>query len=71
MSKHTHTYVGRKPCGCIVSAAVDTPEFPKRVASAVAEMIASGLTIERLETEEFKLQWQECPHEEKQAELFA
>lgn len=57
--KPTHFYIGRQPCGCVTQSRVDTAEMGKREAKetgrAVAEMIASGLTVERLSRE----QWQE------------
>ncbi len=42
----THAYIGRKPCGCIVAAAVINPEHIDDLGSCVGEWITDGLTIE-------------------------
>lgn len=46
--KQEFAYIGRKPCGCIVAAVVDSPERRKDTAQKVAGFIADGLTVERV-----------------------
>ena len=47
MSKNTHAYVAKAPCGCLVAVMVDSEENKKDVAKEIAGFIRSGLTIER------------------------
>lgn len=56
ITKPTHSYVGRKSCGCAVSITVDMGD--KFTAQSVKEMILDGLYIERVEfgtPEHFKI----------------
>jgi hypothetical protein len=47
MTEEAMCYVGIKPCGCCVAAAVDNPEWAKDTAKAVSKWMRDGLTIER------------------------
>jgi len=51
----TPTYIGRKPCGCVVFAMVDepnpTPQYRKDLAKELARCIRQGLEIERVTVE--------------------
>ncbi len=73
-AKPTHCYIGRKDCGCIRAARLDTRD--KGTGRAVADMIADGLTVERMTNEEFdavggvSAVFAECPHEERQLNFF-
>lgn len=67
-----YTYIGRMPCGCIVSACVDRGD--KHTAKSVAEMIKEGETVERvtheyfLENCHFTIYPKNCPHQKPQGE---
>jgi len=65
------SYIGRKPCGCVVAAVVDQSDNRKGTADWVHRMIMDGLTVERVPHEYVRehLKW-DCPHEPKQLELF-
>lgn len=64
-------YAGRVPgCGCLVAATIDNPERKKEVAKFVQEMIADGLEVSRVDSEEVRLIMQDCTHDEGQANLF-
>lgn len=59
--KATHSYIGRKSCGCVVAARVDTGD--KDTANDVADFIKSGLSIERVTHEvACNLLTFDCPH---------
>lgn len=64
----TPCYVARKPCGCIVAASVDEPEYARVNAKEVAKWIRQGLNVDRVTVavvrDEF-VGW-DCPHETKQ-----
>lgn len=40
-------YVGLRECGCIRAVAVDSPQYKKETAKAVASWMKRGLIIER------------------------
>ena len=46
ITKATHDYIGRAPCGCIHAATVDCGD--KDTAKTVAEYIRAGLAVERV-----------------------
>lgn len=49
MIRPTHTYIGRcKHCGLVLSSVYDMADDPKFTSGTVAEMIAAGLTVERV-----------------------
>lgn len=56
-----YSYIGRAWCGCVIAARVDRGD--SRTASAVAQMICEGLTIERVRTEDVEnlFNW-DCKH---------
>jgi hypothetical protein len=43
-----HAYIGRAPCGHVRAAVVDDPEQRAWTASHVADMVTSGLVVERV-----------------------
>jgi hypothetical protein len=49
MTKITHSYVGQLPCGCGVALVIDDPDHPKDTAKDVAEFIAQGHVVQRME----------------------
>lgn len=52
------TYIARKPCGCLVLACYNDPLNPKGVAQSVKLAIASGYSVELVETEDVrKMSW--------------
>lgn len=62
-------YIGQKPCGCVVAAAVDIPECRKETAKDVAEWIRSGLTVERVPSVKVRTLFKTCRCDEKQGAL--
>jgi hypothetical protein len=46
INKPTHSYIGRKLCGCVVAVCVDAGDTI--TANEVAEFIKSGLKVERV-----------------------
>lgn len=44
----TMSYVGKKPCGCVVAAVVDDPNDKPFVARAIARWVKDGLTVEHV-----------------------
>jgi hypothetical protein len=63
-----YSYIGRRACGCIRAARVIVGN-PKEIAKDVADMVASGLILERVPSQYVRENWGECPHEDKQLEL--
>ncbi len=59
----THSYIGKKECGCVVAATVIDGQTPESVAADVADFIRGGLTIERVESDFVRLHFGECPHD--------
>lgn len=47
-----YTYVGRRPCGCVAALAVDYMD--RATGDFVGDMIAGGLTVERVKWDEVK-----------------
>jgi citrate lyase alpha subunit len=49
------TFIGKKPCGCVVFAMVDEPDpsdyYRKELAKELAKAIRQGLTIEKVPVE--------------------
>lgn len=72
---YPYSYAGRKPCGCMVAVCIDMskagPRDKKQTARYVSEMIARGLTVERVThdvvREQFIADWN-CPHKPVKAE---
>ena len=60
MNENRFCYVGIKPCGHMVAAAVDTPEYMKHNAQEVAKWMRAGLTVERRPVEDVRIQLQFC-----------
>lgn len=56
----TYAYVGRRPCGCVRAATVDDHRDPRRIARNVAEMIESGLAVERVPTAYVRVAFGRC-----------
>ena len=50
-------YIGRRPCGCIGFAAVDTPEHARATAKEVAACIRLGWTVERVTVAYVREHW--------------
>ena len=58
--QRTHAYVGVKPCGCAVAAAVDYAD--KATAESVSEMILNGYSVERVTLAECRERLMSCGH---------
>lgn len=64
--KHTHSYIGRMPCGCVMACVIDMAN--KMTAKAVSDMIQDGMTVERVTMEKFRAEitkepgFFDCPH---------
>lgn len=65
-------YIGTKPCGCTVSACVDSPDHVKDTAKFVSDCIKDGLTVDRvpLGDAQTKLKQCKCNNKEKEMPLF-
>lgn len=65
------SYIGRKPCGCIVCVIADEPGMRNEVAKFVAKWIKEGLTVERVTHEYVRQNWvgMDCPHTPESAQL--
>lgn len=63
-------YVGRKPCGCIITVIGNTPDRKKHIARTVAGWINEGLIIGRASIEEVQEQFQGCTCDDNQRSLF-
>ena len=71
----THSYIGRKPCGCLVCAIVDTSGRNQKESDEVnrtlGEWYRRGLSIGRVPHETVREQFtsdSNCPHKSKQPE---
>lgn len=53
-------YAAIKPCGCMVAATVDRPEWAKSTAKDVASYLRDGLRVERLTIEEVRAKLGPC-----------
>lgn len=53
-------YIGIKPCGCVVSACVDTTNNKEQTAKFVAGEVKHGRTIERILVEEARSRLKRC-----------
>lgn len=76
MTTPSYTYIGRKACGCVVFAMVETPPYPSEegcthykrdLARELGGCIRSGLTVERVSTEEARNLIRSCPHQVKKS----
>lgn len=58
LSEVTHVYVGKRPCGCVVSVCCDDAFIDKKCATSVrdwvGDCIMAGQTIERMELEAYR-----------------
>ena len=61
MTTESETYIGVKPCGCLIMAIVDRPEHQKDVAKEVAKAIREGLKVSRVPTQQVRDMPWECP----------
>lgn len=48
----THVYLARRPCGCVIGVTVDMAD--KATGRHVAEFIASGYAVERVDFERYR-----------------
>ena len=48
----THVYLARRPCGCVIGVTVDMAD--KATGGHVAEFIASGHAVERVDFEQYR-----------------
>lgn len=68
-------YIGRRSCGCCTAVISDLPGFEKDTAKEVAEVIASGRTIERVAFDVYRDRvsheetFMACPHQEQKLQL--
>lgn len=67
MTNATHVYIGSIPgCGCTVAGAVDVSAESsvarQHTAEWVADMILTGLTVERIPVEDARNRLRSCPH---------
>ena len=69
MSEPRYAYVGIKPCGCWVAACMDD-ENVWETSRFVADLIASGMHVERHEAEAVRENFRRCRCGERQADLF-
>lgn len=66
-----YSYIGRKPCGCLV-AAVSCTWDADDMASALGNWVKQGLTIERVSDDVVRAEFTtRCPHVPQQLALFA
>ena len=64
MSTETMCYVGiKQPCGCLVAAAVDKPEYANGLGPVLAGWIRDGYTIERATVDEVRARLTSCSHD--------
>lgn len=57
-------YIGRKPCGCVVAAAIDDEENRASTAEDVSEMIRQGYVVERIKRGDALLSY--CLHRQSE-----
>lgn len=67
-----YSYVARMPvCGCLVAAIVDAAghnrKWKKVVGQVVAEWIARGCIVERVQRSVVKIEFTDCYHHDKPA----
>lgn len=63
MARDGYSYIGRKPCGCMVAAIVDEPDMAKIIAEWLPKWIAQGLTIEHVHHDVVRSEFvTNCPH---------
>jgi hypothetical protein len=65
-----YCYIGLTKCNCLVAISCDMPGHEKGTAEDVADMIKSGLRVERATVDYAKNNFGRCTHEPKQFELF-
>jgi hypothetical protein len=64
MTTPTHAYIGFRPCGCRRAFAFDLGD--KRTREMVADIVGSGLAIERMAITDDRCNLSECDeHKEK------
>jgi len=59
----TMAYIAVLPCGCVVEAIVDNPQYTRDIARAVKKASLDGCSIERMTVEEARGRWtgRNCP----------
>ena len=62
MTEELMSYIGRKPCGCVVFATIDRPEYKKDIAREIGKCLRQGLTIERMPVEQARPLITKCHH---------
>lgn len=64
--KYEHSYVARKPCGCIVAAISDHPSMKSDMKKAFNRWIDAGFQIERVHDDVVRAEFmgKKCPHGE-------
>lgn len=63
----SYAYIGRKPCGCVVAAFTDAPEWHETLIKVIVAWLRAGWTVEHRRAEYVRLHIQSC-HCEEQAE---
>jgi len=58
----SYSYIGRKTCGCIVTAFVDNPEHKKDLGNEIARWIKEGLKVERVTCQYVRDNMKKCKH---------
>jgi hypothetical protein len=63
--EYTHSWVARKPCGCIVATGVDCPQMQKTLEVEIGKWIMGGYKVERIPNEEVRITFwgRNCPHD--------
>lgn len=67
-------FVGKAACGCVRSVHAALPVSPssaQALGEHLAEMFEAGLRVELMRNDDFRNRGFDCPHREKQPELFA
>ncbi len=72
-SDTTPCYIGRKACGCIVAACVDSPGFENDTALTIGGWVREQLAVERVTVAAVRGLALGCQHERvaRQVDLFA
>ena len=63
MSEESMCYIGRKTCGCLVAAMVDSPDHKQDTAREVAKWVREGLALERVTCAYVRSAVWGCTHE--------
>ena len=57
-------YVAKEKCGCVTGAVIDDKTNPEEVAKDVANFIAGGRTIERVDGNTVRNLLAQCPYDD-------